>query len=488
VTINKNYIAGSWALGSAKIENVNPSDTREVIGIFEQGCSNDIDLAATAGREAQKLWQKVGMERRQSVLDSIGRELIMRSTELGELISKEQGKPRSEGIGEVYRSGQFFTWFAAEVLRQKGEIIDSVRAGVEIAVRRDPIGVVGIITPWNFPMAAASWKIAPALAFGNAVVWKPANQTLATAIALSQIISKQEIPTGLFNLVMGTGSEVGRSIAQHAGISGITFTGSVDVGRDVALTAIPTLKRLQLEMGSKNPLVIMQDADIALAADAAVFSAFSGGGQKCTAASRLIVQDVVHDEFIDALLTRMKKIRIGHALHIDTTMGPVVSAQNLNSNQRYLKIAKDEGCELAWGGELLERETPGHYMAPALLLNGKNDMQINREEIFGPITCVIRAESYDHALAMANDTDFGLTAGIFTRSLSLATHFQHHAEAGCVMVNLPTAGTDYHVPFGGRKNSGFGPREQGSYAVDFYTHVKTSYVCSRDPNELEIRQ
>lgn len=485
---NRNYIAGSWVPGSAKIENVNPSDTRDIIGIFEQGCSSDIDLAVTAGREAQKFWQAVGMERRQSVLDSIGRELMTRSTELGELISKEEGKPRAEGIGEVYRSGQFFTWFAAEVLRQQGDMVDSVRPGVEIAVRREPIGVIGIITPWNFPMAAASWKIAPALAFGNAVVWKPANQTLASAIALSQIISKQDIPLGLFNLVMGSGSIVGRSMAEHAGISGITFTGSVDTGHDVASIAMPALKRLQLEMGSKNPLVVMKDADISLAADAAAFSAFSGTGQKCTAASRLIVHDSIHDEFVDALLTRMKKMQVGHALNADTTMGPVVSTQSLNSNQHYLEIAKKEGCELAWGGELLERDTPGYYMAPALLLHGKNDMRINREEIFGPITCVIRVENYDHALAVANDTDFGLTAGIFTRSLSLATHFQHNAEAGCVMINLPTAGTDYHVPFGGRKNSGFGPREQGRYAVDFYTHVKTSYVRPGNPNELEISQ
>jgi aldehyde dehydrogenase (NAD+) len=261
----------------------------------------------------------------------------------------------------------------------------------------------------------------------------------------------------------------------------VTFTGSLEVGKEVAKAAAANLTKLQLEMGSKNPLLVMDDADLALATNIAVNGAFGGSGQKCTASSRIIVHSSVYDSFVDRFVGATKAIRVGHALEPDTQMGPVVSADQLAKNLDYLSSARGEGAELACGGERLERRTVGYYMSPSILLNTRNEMRVNREEMFAPITCVIRSDSYEQSLQIANDTPFGLTAGIVTRSLARASHFRRHSKSGCVMVNLPTAGTDYHVPFGGRGASSYGPREQGQYAAEFYTIVKTSYTQSGAP-------
>lgn len=471
-----NYIAGSWIDGGETIANINPSDTADTIGHYEQASNGQLNDALSAAADAGRIWANTGLEKRQQVLMNIGQELMARSAELGELLSREEGKPRAEGVGEVYRSGQFFTYFAAEVLRQQGDTADSVREGIEVDVRREPMGTVAVISPWNFPTATASWKIAPALAFGNAVVWKPANQTPASAWALSEIISRQDIPPGLFNLVMGSGSGTGQALIESPKIDAVTFTGSLGVGRQIAAAAAASLTKFQLELGSKNALVVMDDADLNVAVSAALGGAYGSTGQKCTASSRLVVHEAVHDEFVARLLTAIDGLTVDHALKEGTTIGPVASAGQLNANLDYMSLAREEGCEVACGGERLERETPGHYMSPALLLGADNNMRTSREEMFAPIASVIKADSYENALAIANDTEFGLTAGIVTTSLARASHFRRNAETGCVMVNLPTAGTDYHVPFGGRKNSSFGSREQGRYAVEFYTQVKTAYI------------
>ena len=392
------------------------------------------------------------------------------------MLAREEGKPLAEGKGEVYRAGQFFTYFAAEVLRQLGENADSVRPNIEIDVRREPLGVVAIISPWNFPTATAVWKIAPALAFGNAVIWKPANLVPASAVALTEIIARQDLPAGLFNLVMASGAEIGDALASHAGIDAITFTGSLEVGRQIAAAAAPNLTKLQMEMGSKNPLVVMDDCDMDLAVSCAAGGAFGGTGQKCTASSRLIVHDKIYDEFAEKLVAAAQNMKVGHALADGTMMGPVVSEGQLASNQNYLEIAKQEGGEILWGGAFLDQPTAGFYMAPAVMAGLSNDARVNREEMFGPMTCLIKASSYEEALHLANDTEFGLTAGIMTSSLARANHFRRNATTGVVMVNLPTAGTDYHVPFGGRGSSSHGVREQGRAAVEFYTSIKTAYV------------
>lgn len=476
-----NFIGGNWAETADWIENRSPSDEDDLIGLYAQAVPADLDAALSSAQRAQKLWANTGLEKRYAVLMAIGQELERRAQELGTLLSREEGKPLAEGVGEVRRSGQFFTYFAAEVLRQLGERADSVRDGIEIDIRREPLGVVAVISPWNFPMATASWKIAPALAFGNAVIWKPANLTPASAWALAEIVSRQDIPKGLFNLVMGAGASIGQKLIEDPRLNGITFTGSLAVGKRVAEAAAKNLCKLQLEMGSKNPLVIADDADLDLAANIAANGAFGGSGQKCTASSRIIVDSRVYDTFLDRFLRATRAIRVGHALEPETQMGPVVSAGQLSENLGYIRLARSEGAEVAFGGEAIECAPAGYYMAPGILANTRNDMRVNREEMFAPIACLLKADNYEHALEIANDSEFGLTAGIVTRSLARASHFRRSSKSGCVMVNLPTAGTDYHVPFGGRGASSYGPREQGRYAAEFYTLVKTSYTHAGAP-------
>ena len=481
MTTQQNYIAGDWVSGSSEIENINPSDLSDVVGMFAQASSSQLDDALDAARRAQREWAAYGLERKQNVLMAIGNELMARAEELGTLLSREEGKPLAEGKGEVFRAGQFFTYFAAEVLRQIGDNADSTRDGIEVDVRREAVGVVAIISPWNFPTATASWKIAPALAFGNAVIWKPANVTPASAVALTEIISRQDIPAGLFNLVMGAGRDVGQRLVESPKVDAISFTGSVPVGKGIAAAAIGNLTKVQMEMGSKNALAVMDDGDIDLAATLALGGAFGGTGQKCTASSRLVVHEAVHDQFVEKLVAGAQTMKVGHALGEGTQIGPVVSEGQLNENLAYVEKGQSEGAELACGGARVERDTEGYFMTPGVFVNTTNDMIINREEMFAPLASVIKVASYDEALHVVNDTRFGLTSGIVTKSLARATHFRRNAQTGCVMVNLPTAGTDYHVPFGGRGDSSYGPREQGSYAAEFYTTVKTAYISSGTP-------
>ncbi len=477
----QNYIDGQWVDGVSTVENRNPSDLSDLIGHYAQASTAHLDQALEAAQQAQRLWAKSGLEKRYSVLMAVGEELIARAEELGELLAREEGKPKAEGKGEVYRAGQFFTYYAAEALRQIGDTADSVRDGIEIDVRREPVGVVGIVSPWNFPMATAVWKIAPALAFGNAVVWKPANLVPASAVAFAQIIAKQDVPAGLFNLVMGPGGSIGQHLAESPRVDAISFTGSVPVGQQIAAACVANFTKVQLEMGSKNALAVMDDADMDTAVACALGGAFGGTGQKCTASSRLVVHRAVHDEFVERLVAGAKAMVVDHALKDGTQLGPVVNEQQLKENLANVELAKREGGELVCGGERVARDTEGYYMTPAVFVGTRNDWQVNREELFAPLACVIKVEGYEEALATVNDTRFGLTAGIITRSLARASHFRRGAESGCVMVNLPTAGTDYHVPFGGRGQSSYGPREQGAYAQEFYTTVKTAYISSGTP-------
>ncbi|WP_170456842.1 aldehyde dehydrogenase family protein [Ruegeria arenilitoris] len=467
--------------GDTAIENRNPSDLTDVIGLFAQASADQLSAALDRARNAQLEWAAYGLERKQAVLMSIGTELMSRAEELGRLLSREEGKPFAEGKGEVYRAGQFFTYYAAECLRQIGENADSVREGVEIDVRREPVGVVGVISPWNFPTATAAWKIAPALCYGNAVVWKPANLTPASAVALTEIIERQDIPRGLFSLVMGSGGAIGQRLVESPQVDAISFTGSVPVGKGIAAAAIQNLTKVQMEMGSKNALAVMDDADLDLAVSLALGGAFGGTGQKCTASSRLVVHAAIHDAFVEKLVAGAKALKVGHALEEGTQMGPVVSEQQLQENLAYVELGQSEGADLACGGHRLELQHDGYYMSPGVFVNTNNTMRINREEMFAPLTSVIKVDSYDEALAIVNDTNFGLTSGIVTQNLARATHFRRHARTGVVTVNLPTAGTDYHVPFGGRGDSSYGPREQGKAAAEFYTTVKTAYISAGTP-------
>ena len=469
------YIAGEWVSGISTKSNINPSDVHDTVGDFSQAGEQQTIDAIAAARKAQPVWAATPLEHKQQILNKIGNEMMLRCDELGTLISREEGKPFAEGRGEVYRAGQFFQYYAAEVLRQIGDIANSVRPGISVEVVREPVGVVCIISPWNFPVATASWKIAPALAFGNSVIWKPANITPASAVALSEIIHKHGLPEGSFNLIIGSGAEAGNFLISSPDIDALSFTGSVEVGRKIAKATASNFVKCQLEMGSKNALLIAEDADIQTAVDATISGSYSGAGQKCTASSRLIVTDAVHDLYVNALVARLKTLKVGHALEKDIFMGPVVDEKQLVSNLKWLDRARSLGAKIAYGGEKLDLEHDGYYMSPALLLDTKNSWDVNQEEIFGPIACVIRVKNLTEAIDTVNETRFGLSSGIITKSLETSALFKQKVQTGCVMVNLPTAGTDYHVPFGGRKESSFGPREQGQYAKEFYTVVKTIY-------------
>ena len=471
----RNLIGGEWRETTGSVANVNPSELSDVIGHAALGGAGDIDDAISAAAAAAPGWAASTPQQRFDVLDFIGTEILARKEELGRLLSREEGKTLPEGIGEAARAGQIFKFFAGEALRQRGEHLASVRPGVEIDITRQPVGVVGLITPWNFPIAIPAWKTAPALAYGNAVVLKPAGLVPASAHALADIIARSGLPEGVFNLVLGPGSKIGAALVDSPKVAAISFTGSVDTGRGIAAGCAQRLAKVQLEMGGKNPMVVLDDADLEVAVEASLNGAFFSTGQRCTASSRLIVTEGMHDRFVAALSERLTALRVGHALESGTQMGPVVDEGQLAQNEGYLQIARDEGGRVQ-GGERLNRPTEGFYMAPALVTETTNAMRINREEVFGPIAGVIRVRDYDEALAVANDTAFGLSAGICTASLKHAAHFRANAQAGMVMVNLPTAGVDYHVPFGGTKGSSFGPREQGAYAAEFYTTVKTAYT------------
>jgi len=475
----KNLIAGEWLDGHKTSRNINPSDTRDLVGEYAQADRAQTELAITAATAAFPAWSMSTPQQRFDILDTVGTEILARRAELGDLLAREEGKTLPEAVGEVVRAGNIFKFFAGEALRPGGETMPSVRPGVGVEVTREAIGVVGLITPWNFPIAIPAWKIAPALAHGNCVVFKPAELVPGSAWALAEILSRSGLPAGVFNLVMGRGSEVGQTLLNDPRIAAVSFTGSVATGQKVAAACVARMAKFQLEMGGKNPMIVLDDADLGVAVAAAVNSGFFSTGQRCTASSRLIVTEGIHDRFIAAMVEKMKTLKIDDARKAGTDIGPVVDASQLGQDTDYIGIAKTEGGRLAQGGERIEHNAdgaPGFYLTPALITDTTPTMRINREEVFGPVVSVLRAKDYDEALALANDSPFGLSAGIATTSLKYATHFKRHSQAGMVMVNLPTAGVDYHVPFGGRKGSSYGPREQGRHAAEFYTTVKTAYT------------
>jgi len=474
--VQNNLIAGSWVEGSDAVDNINPSDLDDVIDSYARADAGQVNDAVAAAKAAFPGWSTGSIQARAGMLAAVAAEIMARKEELGELLAREEGKTKPEGIGEVMRAGQIFDFFAGEVVRQSGEKIASVRPGIDVEITREPLGVVGLITPWNFPIAIPAWKIAPALAYGNCVVIKPAEIAPASVHALAEIIQRAGVPEGVFNLVMGKGSVVGEALVNHPDVAAISFTGSVETGKRIAANCAARLAKVQLEMGGKNPLVVLDDADLGTAVDCALNGAFFSTGQRCTASSRLVVQKGIHNAFVDALVEKMQALKVDNALLEGTQMGPVVDQSQLDQDLKYLDIGRDEGAKLAWGGERLNRATQGFYLQPALFTETDNAMRINQEEIFGPIASVIAVDDYDQALHVANDTAFGLSSGICTASLKHASHFKRHAQAGMVMVNLPTAGVDYHVPFGGRKGSSYGSREQGRYAAEFYTTVKTGYT------------
>ena len=476
--LHRNLIAGDWVEGEGETENVNPSNTEDVVGTYARASKADTDRAIAAAKAAAPAWARFNIHARYEILKKASDEILARKEELGRLLSREEGKTLAEGIGEATRAGQIFAFFAGECVRTSGELLNGVRPNTEVLIEREPVGVVGLITPWNFPIAIPAWKMAPALAYGNTVVFKPADLVPGCGWALADILNRAGLPKGVFNLVMGKGSVVGQAILDSPDVNAISFTGSVDTGKRVAKASAEHMRKFQLEMGGKSPLVVLDDADLKTAVECAANGAFFSTGQRCTASSRLVVTEGIHDRFVDSLIERIKGLNVDDALKEGTHIGPVVDKNQLDQDESYIKIGREEGAKLHWGGERLNRVTPGFYLQPALFTETSAGMRINREEIFGPVASVMRVKNYDEALAAANDTPFGLSSGICTTSLKHASHFKRNAEAGMVMVNLPTAGVDYHVPFGGRKGSSFGPREQGRYAAEFFTTVKTAYQAA----------
>jgi aldehyde dehydrogenase (NAD+) len=478
----RNFIAGEWCEGVESVVNRNPSDLDDAIGEYARASKAQAEQAIAAAYQAFPKWALTPIQQRADALDKIAAEILARKAELGDMLAREEGKTLVEAVGEVTRAAQIFKFFAAEIFRMGGEILPSTRPGINVEITREPIGVVTIITPWNFPIAIPAWKIAPALAYGNAVVFKPADLVPGSAWLLADIISRAGLPAGTFNLVMGRGREIGDVLLQDPRVAAVTFTGSESTGRHVAQTCVTragNMAKFQLEMGGKNPLVVLDDADLDVAVNCAINGAFFSTGQRCTASSRFIVTEGIHDRFVAAMVERLSKLKVGDARAAETEIGPVVDDSQLQQDMEYIAIGKSEGAHLAFGGEHSANLNGkrGYYLQPALFVDSTNSMRISQEEIFGPVASVVRVRDADEALATANDTRFGLSAGVITTSLKHATHFKRHLQAGMVMVNAPTAGVDPHVPFGGRKGSSFGAREQGSYAKEFYTTVKTAYLA-----------
>ena len=371
-SMKKNYIAGEWLSSDETIDNINPSDISDVIGSYAQADVEQTNLAIEAADHARETWSRSSLQVRSDILDKIGNEILRNSKDLGELLSREEGKTIGEGIGEVIRAGHIFKFFGGEVLRQNGDFFDSIRPGIEVSTFRFPVGIVGLVLPWNFPISIPAWKIAPALAYGNTVVFKPAQLVPASAHALTEIIVESGIPDGVFNLVMGRGTQVGDTIVNHSKINAVSFTGSVPTGRKVAASAVTRMAKVQLEMGGKNPLIVLDDADLDKAVDCAIQGAFYSTGQRCTASSRLIVTDGIHNKFVDGMKARMKDLVVDHALKKETTIGPVVDKRQLQQDLEYLNIGKSEGAVLVCGGERVKRKTEGNFLTPALFVDTHN--------------------------------------------------------------------------------------------------------------------
>ena len=449
--IHGNYIGGSWVESGEVTQDINPSDTSQVVGCYSRAGKKEVEQAIQAANAALIAWSHTTPWERAQMLDKIGDELMSRRQELGELLSREEGKTIPEGVGEVTRSGNIFKFFAGEAMRIPGEKMLSTTPGVEVEITREPVGVVGVITPWNFPCVIPSWKVASALAFGNCVVFKPASLVPATAWALTEIISRSGIPAGVFNTVLAPSSVIDEVLLPSPLVNAITFTGSVETGNKIAARAVATtMKKYQAEMGGKNPLVVLDDADLTIAVNCAIDGAFFSTGERCTGTERIIVTEGIHDRFVKAMCERMKTLVVDHAQKPTTKIGPVIDPTQLKQDTDYLEIGKKEGAKL-FGGNRLKRETEGDYLEPALFTETTNDMRINQEEIFGPVSAVIRVKDYEEALATANDTKYGLSSAIQTTSMKYANHFQRYSQAGMVLVNMPTAAGDFHLPFGGRK-------------------------------------
>jgi aldehyde dehydrogenase (NAD+) len=472
----QNYISGKWVKTNEIHKDINPSNPTDIVGEFYKGNTKHLEETINTAWEVQKQWGKSSIALRAKILEQIANKLLKHKDYYGNILAREAGKPIKEATDEVVKSAEFFSFFSAEAMRLKGAFMNSPRQNVDIEIINEPIGVVGVITPWNYPLAIPAWKIAPALAYGNSVIFKPSSKTPAMAHILTKIIDETQLPKGVFSLTFGQGGAIGDTICRSRKIAGITFTGSVGVGENIAKNAILSMTKLQLEMGSKNSLIILDDANLDTAVQCAIKGAYNANGQKCTSCAKLIVTPKIYDKFLKAFKAKMETLVVGDVLDKKTQIGPCIDKQQLDSNIAYVELGKKEGAKLICGGEAIKSDTNGYFFSPALFEEGTSKMRLNQEEIFGAVVSVIKAKDYDEAIDILNDTQFGLSGGIITNDLKKAMQFKHDAVIGNVMINLPTAGMDNHVPFGGRKRSSYGSREKSYTASDFYTTTKTVYI------------
>lgn len=478
----KNYINGAWlSTGTGMTApDINPSDTRDVITQFQMSGPGDMTQAIDGAVESFRFWRRLLPAQRAAYLRSISSIIAADQNTLAAEMSREMGKPIGEARGEVKRTVDIFRYFADEADRMTGRTYPSQRPGVMGFTIRKPLGVIGVITPWNFPLAIPAWKIAPALICGNTVVWKPARNTPLMAVRLAEAFARADIPAGVINVVTGAGDILGKTLVTHPQVRAISFTGSVDVGRRISAMAAEKIMKIQQEMGGKNPTIIAPDAPLEQAADIVINAAYFSAGQKCTATSRVIVHTDVFDRFRDILVDKTRRLKTGSPTDPETIIGPVVDEIQHRRILSYIETGVKEGATLLCGGHRPEDEEcrHGHFITPAVFADVQPDMTIAREEIFGPVICLLRAVSMDEALALANDTPYGLSASLITRSLEDTFKYINEIEAGLITVNLPSAGLEYQMPFGGMKNSSSGWREQGDLAIDFYTSLCTVYLKS----------
>src|SRR5438270_313491 len=472
----RSYIDGNWHDGARLVEDINPAKPSEAVAQVSMSNASLAVAAVEAASAASADWHRTPAPGRGEILRKAADLLEQRASTVGRDLTREEGKTLVEGIGETKRAAAILRYYAGLTLEADGQTYPSLSPKTFLFARREPIGVVAAITPWNFPIAIPAWKIAPALAYGNTVVWKPAELVPLTAMHLLQALIDAGLQKGVLNMVLGKGSEVGEVLTTHEGIDAISFTGSNPVGRSIQLKATQHGKKVQLEMGGKNPSVVLADADLPLAVDQVARGAFLSAGQKCTATSRVIVEKPVVEEFQERLGAMAKSWKLGNPLEADTKVGPVVCKDQMETVLGYIEMGEKEGGHFVAGGQRASDLGDGYYVQPTVITDLGHESRVSREEIFGPVATILPASSYEEAVKLANDTPFGLTASLFTNDLTKALRFVNDIRVGVVKINQESAGLEFQVPFGGAKESSSGSREQGQAAKEFFTQWKTVYM------------
>ena len=473
----RNYINGEWVDGPT-FENRNPANTDEIVGLFVKGSGDDVHRAADAAQAAFAVWSNMPGPARGALLFKVADILEKKFDQLGEEMCREEGKTLPEAKGEVRRAINIFRYFGSEGSRLPGHLVPSERDRVHMFAIRKPIGVIGLINPWNFPIAIPAWKLAPALICGNTVIIKPASVSPLSSWRIVEACHEAGIPKGVVNFIAGSGGEIGKAIVTAKPIKAISFTGSCEIGEWIHTEASKRRLRIQLEMGGKNPTIVLADADFKSAVENVVNAAFFSTGQKCTATSRAIVEESIYDKFVEAVAERMSKLKVGNGMEPGIDIGPAVDQGQLDTDLKYIEIGKQEGARLVAGGNRLTGGAydKGYFVEPTLFADVTENMRIAQEEVFGPVLAVMKAKDFTDAMRIANNIPFGLSASVQTTNLSRVFEFVYGCEAGLLTINLPSAGVEYQLPFGGTKDSSFGPKEQGPAAMDFYSDYKTVYL------------